>query len=271
MSSSALDGVHLAVAGPAQTRRAVLRLVRPDRGALGGTVFVNCLAAAAGLAAPWLLGKIINDVQDGSGAASVNRLAAAVLGFALAQVVLRRWGSKLGTRLGERVQGRLREQFVDGVLALPSVVVERAGSGDLTARGTGDIALIGATLSGVAPLMLVSALQVIFIVVAAVAVGPLLGLCGLIGLAGIQLALRWYLRRARTAYVAAGAATSVLAEQLVASAAGARTIEALGLQERRREVCAQAVADARHEPSFTRALTSRAWSHSCLCSSSGWC
>ncbi len=254
MNSAALDGAHLAVAGPAQTRRAVFRLVRPDRVALAGTVFVNCLAAAAGLTAPWLLGKIINDVQDGSGPASVNRLAATVLGFALAQVVLRRWGSKLGTRLGERVQASLREQFVDRVLALPSAVVERAGLGDLTARGTGDIGVIGATLSGVTPLMLVSALQIIFIVVAAVVVEPVLGLCGLIGLAGIQLALRWYLHRARTAYVAAGAATSVLAEQLVASAAGARTIEALGLQERRREVCAQAVAASRQAQERTLSL-----------------
>ena len=36
-------------------------------------------------------------------------------------------GPNLGTRLGERAQARLREEFVDRVLALPSAVVERAG------------------------------------------------------------------------------------------------------------------------------------------------
>jgi ABC-type multidrug transport system fused ATPase/permease subunit len=254
MKSSTSDGVHLAVAGPVQTRRAVVPLLSPDRGALAWTVFVDCLAAAAGLAAPWLLGKIINDVERGSGAADVDRLAAAVLGFALAQVVLRRWGANLGTRLGERAQARLREQFVDRVLALPPAVVERAGLGDLTARGTGDISQIGATLCGSAPLILVAALQIVFIVVAAFVVNPLLGGFGLVGLAGIYLALRWYLRRARPAYVAAGHARSVLAEQLVASAAGARTIEALGLQERRRAVCAEAVADARRAQEQTLSL-----------------
>lgn len=253
-SASSFDGVHLAVADPAQTRRAVLRLVAADRGAFVGTMFVNCLAAAAGLGAPWLLGRIINDVQHRSGTADVNWLAATVLGFALAQIVLRRSGSYLASRLGERAQARLREQFVDRVLALPSAVVERAGSGDLAARGTGDIALIGATLCGAGPLMLIAALQMIFIVVAAVVVSPPLGVCGLVGLAGILLALRWYLRRARTAYVAAGNARSVLAEQLVASAAGARTIEALGLQERRRTVCTQAVADARAALDHTLSL-----------------
>jgi ATP-binding cassette subfamily C protein len=174
-SASSFEGVHLAVAERAQTRRAMLRLLGPDRGALAGTVFVNCLAAAVGLVAPWLLGRIINDVQHGSGTAAVNWLAATVLGFALAQVVLRRSGAYLGSCLGERVQARLREQFVDRALALPSAVVERAGLGDLTARGTGDIALIGATLCGAGPLMLVAALQIIFIVVAAIVVSPQLG------------------------------------------------------------------------------------------------
>jgi ABC-type multidrug transport system fused ATPase/permease subunit len=102
--------------------------------------------------------------------------------------------------------------------------------------------------------MLIAALQVIFIVAAAIAVSPPLGICGLAGLAGIRIALRWYLRRARTAYLAAGAARSTLAGQLVASAAGARTIEALGLQERRRAACAEAIADARRAQYRTLSL-----------------
>jgi ATP-binding cassette, subfamily C, bacterial len=73
MSSSTFDGVHLAVAGPAQTRRAVVPLLRPDRGALAWTVFVDCLAAAAGLAAPWLLGKIINDAVCAEAVADARR------------------------------------------------------------------------------------------------------------------------------------------------------------------------------------------------------
>ena len=51
--------------------------------------------------------------------------------------------------------------------------------------------------------------------------------------AGIWFALRWYLRRARAAYLAEGAANSEVAEILAATAAGARTVEAFGLQERR--------------------------------------
>lgn len=240
-----LADIHLPVAEPHQAGRAAVRLIRTDGRAFAVMVFVNCLAAAAGLAGPWLLGRIIDHIQQGSGVAAVDRLAATALGLAIAQILLRRFGAYLGGRFGERLQARLREQFVDRVLALPSATVERAGTGDLAARGTGDITQIGVTLLNAGPTILIAALQVAFIVIAAIVVSPLLGVCGIVGLVGIRAALRWYLRRARTAYLAAGAATSTLAEQLVASAAGARTIEALGLQERRRAACAEAVADVR--------------------------
>ncbi len=49
----------------------------------------------------------------------------------------------------------------------------------------------------------------------------------------IRCVLRWYLRRARDAYLAEGAATSDVAEILAATAAGARTVEAFGLARRR--------------------------------------
>jgi ATP-binding cassette, subfamily C, bacterial len=254
MSTAPPSGSHLPVAGPGQALRAAARLVGADRRAFAVMLFVNCLAAVAGLAGPWLLGRMIDDLQNRSGAGAVDRLAATALGTAVALILLRRHGAYLGSRYGERVQARLREQFADWVFALPPAVVERADTGDLAARGTGDITVIGVTLRDVAPAMLVAALQLIFIVAAAIAVSPPLGMCGLAGLAGSKIALRWYLRRARTAYLAAGAARSTLAGQLVASAAGARTIEALGLQERRRAACAEAIADARRAQYRTLSL-----------------
>jgi len=245
MSTTLSGGGHLPVAGPGQALRAAAGLVRADWHAFAVMLSVNCLAAVAGLAGPWLLGRMIDDIQNRSGTGAVDRLAAAALGIAVALIPLRRLGAYLGSRFGERVQARLREQFADWVLALPPAAVERTDTGDLVARGTGDITVIGVTLVDVTPAMLIAALQVIFIVAAAIAVSPLLGLCGLVGLVGIRIAARWYLRRARAAYLDAGAARSLLAGQLVASAAGARTIEALGLQERRRGACAEAIAGVR--------------------------
>ncbi|WP_060889631.1 ABC transporter ATP-binding protein, partial [Streptomyces scabiei] len=190
-------------------------------------------AAALGLAGPWLLGRIIDEVRGGGGVAVVDRLAAAILLCAGAQLLLARWARYVGHRFGERTLARVREEFVDRTLALPASVVERAGTGDLTARGTADVDAVGRTLRDVGPELLISSVQAVFLIGAVFALDPLLGLCALSGLSGIAVVLRWYLRRARAGYLAEGAAGSEIAEIVAATASGARTVEALRLERRR--------------------------------------
>jgi ATP-binding cassette subfamily C protein len=88
----------------------------------------------------------------------------------------------------------------------------------------------------------VAAVQVVFIVGAVVVLNPLLGASGLLCLAGDMFVLRWYLRRARSAFLAEGAANSLTTDALETTASGARTVEALGLQERRIAVAETAFA-----------------------------
>ncbi|WP_061451807.1 ABC transporter ATP-binding protein, partial [Streptomyces scabiei] len=189
--------------------------------------------AALRLAGPWLLGRIIDEVRGGGGVAVVDRLAAAILLCAGAQLLLARWARYVGHRFGERTLARVREEFVDRTLALPASVVERAGTGDLTARGTADVDAVGRTLRDVGPELLISSVQAVFLIGAVFALDPLLGLCALSGLSGIAVVLRWYLRRARAGYLAEGAAGSEIAEIVAATASGARTVEALRLERRR--------------------------------------
>ncbi|WP_128380145.1 ABC transporter ATP-binding protein [Streptomyces cavernae] len=224
---------HLPVAEPADVRRAAWRLIRVDGRAFAAVLALNALAAVAGLAGPWLLGRIIDEVRGGGGVRAVDRLALAILVCALAQLLLARWARYVGFRFGERTLARVREEFVDRTLALPSSVVERAGTGDLTARGTADVTAVGTTLRDVGPELLIASVQALFVLGAVFALDPLLGACSVVGLLGIWGALRWYLRRARTAYLAEGAATSDVAEILAATAVGARTVEAFGLRRRR--------------------------------------
>ncbi|WP_369211643.1 ABC transporter ATP-binding protein [Streptomyces flavofungini] len=231
---------RLPVADPGQVHRAALRLIRRDARAFAAMLLFNALAAAAGLIGPWLLGRIVNTVQDGGDVAAVDRLAIGILAGAVAQLLLARHARYLGHRFGERTLARIREEFVDRALALPSSVVERAGAGDLTARGTSDIATTGQTLRDTGPDVFVAAVQALFIIGAVFLLDPLLGACGVLGLTGIWFAARWYLRRARSAYLAQGEAHSALAEVLAATASGARTIEAFGLRDRR-------VADSERE------------------------
>ncbi|MDN3024968.1 ABC transporter ATP-binding protein [Streptomyces sp. S.PB5] len=224
---------HLPVAEPADVRKASLRLTRADARAFTTALALNSLAAVAGLGGPWLLGKIIDEVRAGGGVGVVDRLALALLLCSLAELLLARWARYVGHRFGERTLARVREEFVDRTLALPASVVERAGTGDLTARGTADVATVGQTLRDAGPDLFINTVRSLFALVAIFLIDPVLGLVGVLGLTPIWFALRWYLRRARDGYLAEGAATSDVAEIVAATAAGARTVEALRLEERR--------------------------------------
>ncbi len=224
---------QLPVAEPAEVRAAAARLIRADGRAFTAVLALNALAAAAGLVGPWLLGRIIDEVRAGGGVAVVDRLALVILLCALAQLLLARGARFVGHRFGERTLARVREEYVDRALALPASVVERAGTGDLTARGTADVAAVGTTLRDVGPELLISSVQTLFLIGAVFVLNPFLGCCAVLAQSGIWLALRWYLRRARTGYLAEGAATSEVAEIVSATASGARTVEAFGLQRRR--------------------------------------
>ncbi|MER6384024.1 ABC transporter ATP-binding protein [Streptomyces sp. NPDC001250] len=241
----------LPVADRGRVRRAVLRLVRADGRAFTATLLLNSLAAGAGLVGPWLVGRIVDEVRGGHGAGAVDRLAPWILLCALAQVLLARWARLVGYRFGERTLARVREEYVERVLALPASVVERAGTGDLTARGTADVAIVGTTLRDVGPELLVNTVQALFVLAAVCALDPLLGAFGLLGLTPIWLALRWYLRRARDGYLAEGAATSEVAEILAATAAGARTVEAFGLRQRRITASRDALEKSRRTRFYT--------------------
>ncbi|MFE3634684.1 ABC transporter ATP-binding protein [Streptomyces cellostaticus] len=223
----------LPVADRAGVRRATVRLVRADGRAFAAALVLNALAAGAGLAGPWLVGRIIDEVRAGHGVEAVDGPALLILLCALAQLLLARWARYVGHRFGERTLARVREEYVERVLALPSSAVERAGTGDLTARGTADVATVGTTLRDVGPELLVSTVQALFVLGAVFALDPLLGLIGVVCLTPIWVALRWYLRRARDGYLAEGAANSEVAEIVASTAAGARTVEAFRLRGRR--------------------------------------
>ncbi|MEV0177465.1 ABC transporter ATP-binding protein [Streptomyces sp. NPDC050803] len=228
-----MTDAQLPIADASAVRRASLRLVRADGRAFLGVLALNAAAAAVGLAGPYLLGRIIDEVRAGAGVAAVDRAALGILVCAAAQLLLARWARYAGHRFGERTLARVREEFVDRALALPASVVERAGTGDLTARGTADVATVGTTLRDAGPEILINIVQAVFLLGAVFVIDPLLGAVGVFGLTPIWFALRWYLRRARDAYLDEGAANSDVAEIVAATAAGARTVEAFGLQEQR--------------------------------------
>jgi ATP-binding cassette subfamily C protein len=233
-----------------------VRLVRADGRAFAGVLALNAAAAGAGLAGPWLLGRIIDEVRAGNGVDAVDGAALGILACAAVQLLLARWARYAGHRFGERTLARVREEFVDRTLALPANVVERAGTGDLTARGTADVATVGTTLRDAGPQLLINVVQALFLLGAVFVIDPLLGALGVLGLVPVWCAVRWYLRRARDAYLAEGAANSDVAEILAATAAGARTVEAFRLQDRRISASRNALDRSRRRRLFTLYLRS---------------
>ncbi|TDW22395.1 ATP-binding cassette subfamily C protein [Kribbella kalugense] len=235
------------VAGPAEVRTAALRDLAADRRAVVGVVLVNALAAAAGLIGPWLLGRIIDTIQAGSGdvLSAVDRLAFGALLFTVVQTVLSWWALKIGYRFGERTAARVRERFLARTLALPPRVADHLPTGDLIARGSTDASLVAITLRSAVPEVLVAMIHALALIVAVLFLDLRLGLCGLVCLIGVGAAIRWYLRRARPVYLAVAASGADLADVVASTAKGARTVETLGLERRRSQVTETAIAQAR--------------------------
>ncbi|MEO3777217.1 ABC transporter ATP-binding protein [Micromonospora sp. B11E3] len=223
----------LPVADRAAVRRATVDLIARDRRAVAGLLALHVAAAVAGLAAPWLLGRIVDSAGAGAGVATVDRLALAIGGCVLAHGLLARYAQYAGHRFGERAVARLREDFVARTLALPVSVVERAGTGDLAVRSSVDVTTVGTTVRDVLPVIVIASAQLSLLFGAVFLLHPLLGLVALAGLPSIWAVTRWYLRRAGAAYLAEGAATAELTDALTTTAEGARTVEALRLADER--------------------------------------
>jgi ABC-type multidrug transport system fused ATPase/permease subunit len=246
----------LPVAGQRQVVRAALRLLAADRRAVTVVLILSSLSAVAGLGGPWLLGRVVDTVATGGGAGTVDRLALAVLVCAVAQTLLSRQALGVAYNFGERTAARIREEFLRRALNLPAAVVERVPAGDLAARGTTDVDAVAATLRDIVPGLFIGLVQMVFVVGAVLILHPLLGGVGVLGLSGIWFVTRWYLRRARSAYLTEGAANSRLAEELAATTAGARTVEAFGLRDRRLAAGHEAIAETRRTRLATLALRS---------------
>lgn len=243
---------RLPVADARQVRRAALALMRADRRAVAVVIALNGLAAAAATASPALLGRIIDAVTGPRPSVSrIDALAAGILAAVIAQILLTRYAALAGYRFGERTAARVREGFLDRTLALPAADVERVAGGDLTARGSGDVSEVSYALRDAVPIVLIAAAEVAFVFGAVLVLQPLLGACAILSAAGLAVALRWYLRRSRAGYLAEGAAGSTLAEVLSTTAAAARTVETMGLADRRIAAGEDAVEELRRTRLYT--------------------
>ena len=221
---------RLPVADSPALRRYVKQLARRHPRMLFGALALHVLAAVAALAAPRLLGDLVEAVEQGTTTGYVDRVLMVLAGFLVAQTVLTRYARYVSQVLGEQVLADLREDFVDNALSLPVGVVESAGSGDLLTRTSRDVDQLGWSVRMALPEWTIAVVTAALTLVAALSIGWWVALPCLLGVPPLVVGLRWYLARAKDGYLRESATYSVISARLTETVEGARTVEALGLE-----------------------------------------
>ncbi|MBN9743317.1 multidrug ABC transporter permease [Amycolatopsis sp. A1MSW2902] len=219
----------LPTATAVRVRQAAWRVLRPQRGLAAATLLVLVLATAVGLLAPRLLGGIVDLVVRGDGAA-VLPIAAALALVALAQGGFQALGSAMVARLGQTAIAGVRETVVRKVLRIPAERVERAGSGDVLARLSGDVEAVNEAVGGVLPTLIDAGLTIVFTAAALVLLDWRFAVAALLAVPFQIVAVRWYLRVAVPVIARERVAEGARAQQLLDSIDGAATVRALRVE-----------------------------------------
>jgi ABC-type multidrug transport system fused ATPase/permease subunit len=248
----------LPLGSPQKVRATAARLIRQHRGTLAVVLLLHALAAVGGLAGPFLIGLIIDQVSRGTATLErIDVVAAVLLSAIAAQALLTRFAQKQSMILGETVFAKLREEFMVTVARLPLSVVERAGTGDLLARTTNDIQSVASTVRFGVPRILVASMTAVLTAVAALVISPPVAVAMFIGVPLLIVSTRWYLRRSGPGYQRQLASYARLGGTISETVDGVRTIEALGLAPQQRAKIDAALDERRSSERYTLRL--RTW------------
>ncbi|GAB7051346.1 ABC transporter ATP-binding protein [Catenuloplanes indicus] len=201
----------------------------PGLTAAAGALLVA--ASASGLVAPWVLGRLVDDVKAGADTGRIVMWAGVIAAAAVVAGVLTAAGAAVAARLGETVLARLRERVLDRALHLPSSTLERAGTGDLVARAGDDVAVVTNAITGIGPLMVGAVLTIVLTAGGLFTLNPWLGLAGLVAAPAYALALRWYLPKSVPFYAQERIATGERSQAMAGALHGAATVRAYGIEE----------------------------------------
>lgn len=223
----------LPVGTPAAVRGYLGVLARRHRGGFAAVVSLHSTATLAGLVGPWVLGSLVESLATRTAGATI---AVAVGWYLLAlavQSAFTGWSRMRGAVLGERVLADLREDFLVRSVALPTGVLERAGTGDLVSRGTTDIDRLDKSVREAVPELAVAVVSLLLVLGALLVTSPLLALTSLVGLPLLLASSRWYFRRAPQSYRNEAAGYAAVSNVLAETVDAGRTVEALRLGEQR--------------------------------------
>ena len=230
-----MSGRKLPVADGPTTRRHTAALLRRHSRPLVGITVLHTIAALAGLVGPLLVGRLVDQIVAGASLAVVNQAALIFVTAIVVQSVLVRFAQRKARVYGETMFAELREDFVDAVTALPLSTVESAGTGDLVGRTTNDVDRVQFAVRFGVPRVLVAIITIVATLVAAFIIAPQVTVVMVLTAPIVIIVSRWYLARATPGYQRESAAYAALNGTITESVEGARTIDALALEQTRRD------------------------------------
>jgi ATP-binding cassette subfamily C protein len=192
---------------------------------------VMIAATGVGLLVQPLLGRMVDLVADRHPAGDLTLPVVLLVLVAVAQGGTTALGLTLVSRLGETVLAQLRERFVEKALRLPLEQVEKAGAGDLTARVTRDVSVVGEAVRNALPELARSLLAIVLTLGAMAALDWRFLLAALLAVPVQAHTARWYVRHAVPLYARQRIATGAQQQQLLDTIAGAGTVRAFRLEE----------------------------------------
>ncbi|SJN41367.1 ABC transporter ATP-binding protein [Luteococcus japonicus] len=200
-----------------------------------GLVAFNALAAVAGLLVPRLLGGLVDRATAGGAslAEELDGIALMVVGVVLVQTLLTFGARRISAVFGQDMLAEAREYVVRFVLRLPLSTVERASSGDLVTRVTRDVSTMSGAVRWALPQLVIASVMTVLTMVAMFLNSWLLALPSVASMLLLGIVARGYLRKAPMGYITEGGTYSQINTGLTETVEGARTVEALRLQDHR--------------------------------------
>ena len=233
----------LPVGAPATVRAYVAELFRRHRRAFLVLMVVNTVSVLASLVGPWLLGDLVERVQDDTRQLHLPLTVSLFVLALVVQAVFVRQVRLRGAMLGERMLADLREDFLVRSVGLPPGVLERAGTGDLLSRITTDIDRLANAMREAVPQLTIGAVWAVLLLGGLVATVPPLAPAVLVAVPLLVVGCRWYFKRAPSGYRSEAAGYAAVAAALAETVDAGRTVESHRLGDRRVELSERRVRE----------------------------
>lgn len=148
-------------------------LTKGHRDGLGFILFLSALASAASILSPYLTGKIVTTIKDGS---PVGMLLIFLVILYVSEWLIKFSQSFLMARISQRIIHHIRTTLFDKIKNLPLSFFDRHQHGELMSRLTNDIDNISTTISNSLTLLLTYGFTILGILTMMLVLSPVLTL-----------------------------------------------------------------------------------------------